>query len=356
MGPLRALLASSAALLAPTPQDLVTPGAGLVSLPEGRVAEMLAGLAADVAPSAPGAPWPAWSERSARGWGGEGPWRRWVELVRAESTARAGSPGRRAELAVLARLQGRDGDAWAHLLACAAEPGRVAALLPLFSPGVPQEWLGREDALPDGALLSPALPPTDDARAGLRLLAGTKIERRDFALGAARCSLAVSVDRDGLEVSLRHLGGDRSRVRVLAPLPRGVDPGLVFADWEKLPGHAGPVEFVLDAEAPEHSLWLTFHPPEERWPSPRLETLAGLVPGREVVLATPRGDEPHLARFAEALSELLGARATLRAEGTPRPPGLEPLVLRFDGSPASERKLVEILGMAEAFALGAPGR
>lgn len=345
-----ALLAGSLALC----QERVTPGAGLISLPPGRVAEMLERLGESSRPvehSSIGASWPAWDDRSPAGWGGESAWRRWIELVRAEAATRTSAPERRAELACLARLQGRDGDAWAHLLACEAEPGLVALLLPLFSPGVPRELLGREGALPEGVVLTPALPPAEDPRASLRWLAGTEIERREFAVGAARCALAVSVDRDGLEVSVRHLSGGPVRLFVRAPLPRGLEPGLLFADWEKLPGHVGPVEFRLDAEANEHSLWQTFQPPEARWPSPALETLPALAPGREIWLVSPRGDEPHLRRCAEALGELLGNVARACAAGSRPAPGLEPLVLRFDPGPASERMLVDVIGLAEAFAL-----
>lgn len=340
----------------PAQKELVTPGAGWVSLPPGPVATVLATLEADVAPLPLGEPWPAWSDRSAAGWGGERAWRRWVELVRAEARASVPSPARRAELAVLARLQGRDGDGWAHFLACAPEPGRLVTLLALFSPGVPQESAGRTDPLPDGVVLRPALPPSEDPRAGLRHLAGLKIERREFLVGAARCSLSVSVDRDGLEVALRHLAGGPARVRVVAPVPRGIDPGLLFADWEKRPGEHGPLEFLLDSEANEHSLWLTFHPPDERWPSPRIETLTRPAPGRELRVVSPRGDEPHLRAFAEALGELLETPATLQARDAAPAQGLEPLTLRFDGGPADERKWTELIGMAEALLLRAADR
>ena len=338
-------------------QELATPGAGLVALPHGRVAEMLERLGEAAPEKDPhlGPPWPAWDDRSPAGWGGEVAWRRWVELLRAEAAARPSTPSRRAELACLARLQGRDGDAWGHLLACEAEPGLVAALLPHFSPGVPRELLD-EKTLPDGVVLTPALPPVDEARAGLRWLAGTKIERREFTVGEARCALTVSVDRDGLEVSVRHLSGGPARVRVSAPLPGGVEPGLLFADWEKLPGHVGPVEFRLDAESNEHSLWLTFQPPRVRWPSPPLAMLRAPLPGQELWLVSPRGDEPHLQRFAEALSELFGLVARGCDAGKRPPPGLEPIVLRFDPGPASERMLVDLIGLAEALALSAPDR
>lgn len=351
---LSSVLLASGLLSALPPQERERTAAGL-RLPAGRVAELLAALAPDEPERDFELGWPAWSDRSLAGWGGERAWRRWVELLRAEA-AGASAPERRAELAVLARLQGRDGEAWEHLRACAREPGLVAALLPLFSPGVPPEWLGRNDPLPDGVLLAPALPPSDEPRAGLRFLAGTRIERLEFAVGAARLALRVSVDRDGLEVSVRHLGGGATRVRVLPPLPRGIDPGQLLADWEKLPGHVGPVEFVLDAEASEHSLWLAFLPPAERWPSPPVEALRPPAPGSEIVLVSARDGEPLLARFAEALSELLGVPAAVRAPGFRSRAELEPLVMRFGDGSRAERKLLEYIGLAEAFALRAPIR
>lgn len=343
----------------PTPfptsrQDAVSPGNGAITLPPGPVAELLARVA-DTPAQALHSPWPKWEDRSSNGWGGEPAWRRWVELVRAESPPLASEPARRAELAELALLQGRDADAWAHLLACADELGLVASLLPLFSPGVPPENAGA-DVLPDGVLLRPALPPSAVPRAGLRWLACTRIEHHGFVVGEARCSLSVSVDRDGLEVALRHLGGGPARVRVLPPLPRGIDAGLVFADWEKRPGNQGPVEFELDSEANEHTLWLTFHPRRERWPDPQLETLRRLTPGREIRVVSARADEPHLARFAEALGELFGARSALRPDSAPTPVGLEPLVMHFDSGAVAERKLCDLIGLAESFALSTPLR
>jgi hypothetical protein len=203
-------------------------------------------------------------------------------------------------------------------------------------------------------LLTPALPPAEGT--GLRWLAGRRIERREFAVGAAVCSLEVSVDPDGIEVSVRHVSGGAARVRVRAPLPRGIEPGLAFADWEKLPAGAGPVEFALDAESKEHSLWVTFHPPEARWPNPPPDTLRALAPGREILLESPHGDEPQLRRFAEALSELLGVEARACAADARPSRELEPLVLRFDPGPAGERMLVDCIGLAEAFALSVPDR
>jgi hypothetical protein len=338
-------------------EEPVKPGDGRIALPAGPVAELIDALPDDARarPGLAGAAWPAWDARETDGWGAEAPWRRWMELVRAERDASA--PARRAELAVLARLQGRDADAWAHLRACAAEPERVRTLLPLFVPGVPQELLGHDGPLPDGVLLAPALPPTLDPTAGLRGLAGKRIELAELHVGDARLALRLSVDRDGLEVAVEHLAGGPARVRILPPLPRGIEPGLLFQDWVKRPEHAGPLEFALSAEDPEHSLWLTFHPLEERWPSPRPETLERAAATRELVIWTPQGDEPHLRLCAETLGELLGVPSALRGAGwRPSAPGLEPLVVHLGATRADERKLVALLGLTEAWLLAGDGR
>jgi len=338
--------------------ELVTPRGGPVSLPAGAVAELLEGVDLAAPRRAPALSWPEWSDRSPSGWGGELAWRRWVELVRAEAAAEAPVPARRAELAALARLQGRDGDAWLHLLGCASDPALVAALFPLFSPGVPLAQLAAGEPWPEGVLLRPALPPADGSM--LRDLAGRALEHRSVRIGAATLLLRTEVDGTGVAVSLTHVAGPAVRVRVAPPasaaLPAGIDPGQLFADWEKLENGDEPVELSLTSELVEHSLWLTFRPRETRWPTPRAHMLAGLQPERELVLVSARGDEPVLARFAEALSELFGIRARLTVDDrlavSPAGAGsLEPLVLRLDTGAVGERKLASLIGLAESFAL-----
>jgi len=328
-------------------EDNVIPGPGTVSLPRGAVARALDEVEPGTAPRSALAPWPAWSDRSPAGWGGEATWRRWVELVRAERGAAQPEPARRAELARVARLQGRDGDAWHHLVATAADPSWCVTLLPLFLPGVPENELERRGPLPDGVLLRPSLPPDDTPGAGLRQLAGARVEALAFEVGAARLSLALRVERDGLEVKVVHRAGGEARVRVAPPLPRGIEAGLLFADWEKQGDPRAPVEFVLTAEDPEHILWLTFHPPKDHLAHPPLASLRAPQPGREVLVVSPAGDEPVLMGLAGALEELLGVPARLVSSAYRPAPGLEPLVLHLDDTPNGERRLLHWLGLAE---------
>jgi hypothetical protein len=331
----------------------VTPGPGTVSLPRGAAAQALdeleRGTAAKPFPYA----WPAWDERSSAGWGGEPTWRRWVELLRAERAAATSDPARRAELALVAHLQGRHGEAWVHFTAAANEPAYLATLLPLFMPGVPVALATSAEPLPDGVLLTPALPPSDVPGAGLRQLAGTRLEALSFRIGAATVRLALSVDRDGLEIKLVHLSGGSARVRVLPPVPPGIEPGQVFADWEKRPGALVPIEFTLTAEDPEHTLWLTFQAPRDHLPNPPLEFMRTPDAARGILVLSPGGNEPHLAAFTHALSELFEIPCELfPAEHVPRA-GLEPLTIRLDTSSDGERRLAHWLGHAERHFLAA---
>jgi len=355
-GSLVALVAASVGAIPGSPgpvQDdrLVRPRDGEVLLPAGAVAELLARV--DLAAPRAGLDlaWPPWraSGTGESGWSHADPWRRWVELVGAEAHAPTPDPARRAPLAALARAQGRDQDGWKHLVACAADPPTVAALFPLFLPGVPAELAGRATPWPSGVLLAPALPPLDDERTTLRHLAGLALEHGDVRIGGARLSLRVDVDRDGLGVTLHHLEGDAIEVGVAPPVLEGVETGQLFADWERLATTERMARFQVSAEAPEHSLWVSFRPPETRWPAPPVETLPPLDAGRALVLVSSHADA-RLEHCAEALGALLGVPARVERAVPVEPDGLEPLVVDLDG-PRAEEKLVTVLGLAEAFAL-----
>jgi hypothetical protein len=330
----------------------VTPREGPVSLPPGSVAELLEAVDLDGPRATLDLAWPDWSDRGPDGWGAEAPWRHWVELVRDEASAATPDPRRRAQLAALARAQGRDADAWRHLVACRAEPPIVAALFPLFLPGVPASVLAGGEPWPEDVLLCPALPPSDDPRGGLRALHRLSLTHAGFRVGGATIDLSLRIDGDGAGVTLHHLQGPPVRVRARPPLPGGVDAGLLFVDWERTDADATLPGLTLDAEDPEHSVWLTFHRPRSRWPTPREPRIG---PGRTLVVVDPEGD-PALRRSAEALGELLGMPAQVVGERPTTGTGLEPLVLAFDEPAARERKWVAMLGQAERLALSSGSR
>ena len=98
-------------------------------------------------PSELGAPRPRWEDRSQEGWGGLDAWTRWTDLVRLEAEAR-NAPGlsqnadalqeqarRRVQLALLAKDQGRDADAWSHLISAGRSPLVLTALPALLDIG-----------------------------------------------------------------------------------------------------------------------------------------------------------------------------------------------------------------------------
>jgi hypothetical protein len=354
MGPVAlARIAGSLVLVLGQEDGLVRPRDGDVLLPAGAVAELLERV--DLASPRAGLDlrWPRWSGADAASegvrWSDAAPWERWVELVRAEAAATTPDPARRAALAALAREQGRDHDAWRHLRACASDPSTVAALFPLFLPGIPAELAGRPAPWPAGILLRPALPPLEGTRSSLRGLAGLALEHADVRVGGARFSLRVDVDHDGLGVTLNHRSGEAVDVRVEPPVLPGVEIDTYFADWEKLAPTEQAARFQLSADAPEHSLWASFQPPEARWPAPPIDTIAPLQHERVLVLVRDH-EEARLERCAAALGLLLGVTARVE-RSTPADAGwLEPWLVELDG-PRAEAKLVTVIGLAEGLVL-----
>ncbi|MBW2275828.1 MAG: hypothetical protein JRG96_21415, partial [Deltaproteobacteria bacterium] len=293
--------------------------------------------------------WPAWDDRSAAGWGGELPWRRWVEALRAESGTRGPDPARRLELALLARLQGRDADAWRHLLAARANPALVAAALPAFLPGVPVEYLAHPDDMPAGVLLRPALPPAvHDPKGSLRQLAGRVMEHRFVRVGGTLFTLRILIEGDGVQVDAIHREGPEVTVRIAPPVPPGVEIGALYADWEKIEGELEVAELTLSAEAPRHTIWGRFLPRSERWPAPRPSGDLPLPLRDALVVVVPaeRLSEPVFQRFAEALAELFELPCELRPPGPlAGDPTLEPVAIHLDTGPRTDRKLVALMAL-----------
>jgi len=337
---------------------------GQLILPEGAVADALADVSRSTQPADLELDrWPAWSSSAPEaGWNTEPPWRRWVELVRAEAATEEPDPGRRAQLAALARLQGRDGDAWRHLVACAGDPSTLRALVPLFLPGVEPRELGTRP-LPDNVLLSPALPPAvAEPRGRLRGLVGRQATVRGVRVGDALLSLAVVIEADGVQVDVTHLEGPPVRVRVRPPVPPGVEIGLLYADWERCDEPHAPVTLELSQseEGQKRAVWGRFQPREERWPAP--EPAADLPRLRApIVIVGPDEAAPRLARFCESLEELFGLPCSLRSSATADTPTFfEPtrMHLGTQESPErdSERKLRAMISLAERWALAGAAR
>lgn len=351
------LAAVAAALAAFAPQE---PAVEVV-LPLGAPAEAWRTVAAERAPGGPLAvePWPSWEmpndgERDA--WSAGPPWRRWVELVRAEAAGPT-DPARRAALTLLARTQERSEDAWAHWSSLASSPALAAALLPVLLPGVPP---GSDlAALEPGVLLAPSLPPPRPADTATPI-GPWAMEIGPLGIGEARVRVRVALEADGVEVDVVHLAGPTVSVRVLPPLPANAELTTVYVDWVRREKAAGAHEILVTPEDPEHALWARFRPELPTWPEPSPAD-GGTFPGRAgfaFVLDPDLGPATERCLgFGEALAELFEVPcAFLEPEDGPpataagAPPAGEPLVLRFDGPRAGE-KLRALIGLAERHAL-----
>ncbi len=357
-------LAATALLQVTRAQEEGVPTAGGLLLPVDPLTELVLRIeGAEAAGTAKRSelqepPWPEWRSGADSGWNREEPWRRWVELVRAEARAESPHPGTRARLALLARAQGRDTDAWRHLLRCGTD-ALVLDLLPAFLPGVPEELLCAE-TLPDGVFLRPALPPsTDDSRERLATLAGRSMAAREVRIGGATISFELAVQGDGIQVDLVHLAGPCTRVRLVLPVPRGVDIALTYEDWEKLADPRAPVLVELSAEDPEHTVWGRFQPRRDRWPMTLPGEDARAVRARApLALAVPEEDgDPRLARFAEALAELFDRPCLHPYEPSLETAGpFEPIVLHLGAGFDPDRKLTAMISLSEIHALAGAAR
>jgi hypothetical protein len=369
------VLAALALLLAPVlapaparrasqvPDERVATPSGL-ELPADPLTELVRRIEADARLPHAAAPagaswsalWPAWERGADSAWNREPPWRLWVELVRAEAAAAKPDAARRASLALLARLQGRDTDAWRHLRACGAD-ALVLEILPAFVPGAPLAVLGAP-TLPDGVLLSPALPPsTDDPAETLTTLAGRSFLVPAVRVGEAKLSLELALQGDGVQVDLVHCAGPAVSVSVLLPCPRGVEIALTYADWEKLADPRAPIRVQLSAEAPEHTLWGRFLPRVDRWPMPLAVDATPEGPRAPLALAT--GEDPaadgRLPRFAEALAELFDRPCLWPYDPAQAQGPLEPIVIHLGTGKDPERRFAAMISLVETHALGGRG-
>jgi hypothetical protein len=235
--------------------------------------------------------------------------------------------------------------------------------MPRFMPGLPEELLLRgdsTDALPEGVLLEPSLPPP--APEDERWFGTRSMELGSLRVGEARLGMKVTQEIDGIQIDLVHLEGPPTRVRVRPSYPQGVQVGTSYLDWERREAQPGGFEIRLSAEEPEHTLWVRFRPVREAWPS-RLPAQRSARIARSGFCVL-QGDDPKLRahsellrRFCESLSELYQVPCTYRVASGDGPgasgAALEPLTLRFLDAEEITRKLPALIGLAERYALAA---
>ena len=354
--------------LAPADRARDTPATQGFELPPGSAADAVASVLPTTEPAhLPGEPWPAWDRRDETGWGSPVPWLRWARLVRAEAEAEVSDPVRRAQLALCARVQGRDRDAWDHLVSLAGQPEVIAALLPAFLPGA-QPGNGPAGAPPQGSAgcvevgglpgdlrsgdrLRPPLPPALDPE---RIPPGTipkaVIGLERFRVGDSELAFRLELLEDGVEIKLRHLAGPAAELFFVLPTPRGQSIRSIYANWERVPDPDLPVGLRVSAEEPEGELWGRFFPRSARWPEALPRGRDARVQEGEMRLVGPV-DDPFLASMAQGLGALLETECGLVEGPLPAAGFREPLSIHLEEGPDREPKLLGLISRAEAYVL-----
>lgn len=314
----------------------------------GAIAGLVAALAPDQAP--------AELARAdvAADWNDAAAFERWGAALAAAKGADARDA--RARLALLARRQGRDADAWQHLEFAAADPARLAALLPRFLPGIAGDALagtgGLPGQLPDGAVLAPATPPlTRPAERG-------RVERRSMRVrglrvGEAVLGLRVAVEPEGVQIDIEHISGGAARVAVKLPTEPGFALANEYVDWfaAEERGAAHVVEIRPGDE--EHTLYGRFEPdtsaPIFALP-PAAPAALGL--GGLVILPEPGTDgHARAAALARALSEPPISLAARVLDATGPPSGWAPISVDLSDPRSSAAKIAALCGAVERFVL-----
>lgn len=269
-------------------------------------------------------------------------WERWhatLVALRAKEEPRA-----RARLALIALEQGRYTSAWSHLERASASPEVLAALLPRFLPGVASGATlargGRVVALPDGARLTPALPPAvgvdepatkpsttpTEPENAASPFAPARSMRTEFEIGAARVALSVALQNEGVQVELTHLSGGTARVSIV--LPRAEDNTIAteYVDWFKQDTLGAPLEVVLEPESEPHVLFGRFEPRAPHWPTRVPDRLPAAIESGGLWLVVAPNDAER--EFDEALARAfsfpeLELACKLRTSGEPKSGGVE---------------------------------
>jgi hypothetical protein len=323
-----------------------------VQLPLGPAAETASRITADTRPI----PLPKLPEDP---WQSPATWRRFAELLSAEAAGATPDPARRAELALLALAQRRWDDAWAHFSECASSPPTLAALLPRFLPGLSiSSPVTGSASLPDGAVLTPALPPSVNRAAEVSsgIVQNRAMRIEGFVVGSATLALRVSVEGQGVEIDVEHLSGGAAKLSIAIP----EDPQYAFADeyvdWIRQKERGVPHELSIHPGDEAHTLYARFEPRKLEWPTLLPDKLPAQIEQGTLWLEAGRDERarPLLEAVAESLSSgPLHVPARLREARAPR---AEDFGIRIDLSDESvrPRKLAWIAGAVEHRALARP--
>jgi hypothetical protein len=167
-------------------------------------------------------------------------------------------------------------------------------------------------AIPDGALLRPALPPQPPGPQGTYQRCA--MAARGLRIGAAVVDLEVRVELDGVQIDLTHVGGGACSVAIVLPTMSQFALAQEYVDWEEQPLPSGrPLALSIQPGDERHTLWGRFEVRPNPWPARIPAHLPAQIARSGLVIQTTRDDprRAELAEFAAALARLTRARCTL---------------------------------------------
>lgn len=321
---------------APAPGALESPGPTAldsdfsVTLPEGPAARAWASVGSETRPRDLAAGrLPRHPKDST--WADPAIWDLWSTSVRAEAEAEEGegSPERRARLAILALGLDRTADAWGHYAKTGADPRVAASLLPAFLPGIPPANLdpdhlglgGEVMPLPEGVLLTPALPPPVGVASPGRLVR-RNMRINGLRIGEAVLDMDVRIEFEGVQIDFHHRSGGAATFRVRAPEPHGFENRVEYVNWFRQDEVRVPHEITVEPDQPEAAtLFARVLRRPFRWPTRMPEELPTAIRLHGLRLSVPEGD-PHaeiLGTMATAVGSALGLPCKLEFQAPDRP-------------------------------------
>jgi len=309
----------AATLGAALPGDLRGDEGAWLELPDGPAAKVWAAVGPETRPAA--LPPELAGLLADEGWARAATWAGWAELLAAEAAAERPDPERRAELALLARRHGRAPDAWRHFLALggtARAAEWAAAVMPHLIPGVPTGTRigpgGAPVALAEGVVLRPLLPPpSGDLPPGAIEWRTAKVT--GLRVGAALVDIVLSIENTGVQIDVRHGGGERTTLALLLPEPRDYEIGIEYLDWMRQDELRQPhVVEVIEGEE-EHTLYGRLRQRRTELPTGRAARLPAQIElgGLWFVVDADDPERERLLGVAAAFAGLLGVDVGLRA-------------------------------------------
>jgi hypothetical protein len=336
------------------------PPAPGITLPEGPASKILAQVTSSQLPAGLPKSAAAWFEPDC--WSRTETWTTWAALVTAEAKEPGLDPSRRAQLALLARAQGRGQDAWQHLIALDGKPAWIAAVAPRLFPGIPLDVPlgpgGRPKSIPSGTILRPLLPPRSPEAPAWR------IEWRDATYGllpidGSEVDFAMMLEGTGVQAEFSHRSGPVVELGILLPEPEAHQIRVEYINWSRQDQLHVPLLVTISAEDEEpQALYGRIRALPAQFPTP----LAGHVPthlslgGLWLDLPLDDPDREWLAPLTEILSDLVGAPVRL---GRPDPGAADALpvtgtVVRLTEGPGRAAVLRYLVSTIETLRLPPP--